>query len=1733
MASTVRTWSQVNMGKLLVLVFAILTFVILHEVRAMYRTGSAIDTTKYYDYDELTNLLEQYARDYSHIARLETIGKSVEGREIWAMKLSDKPDDVEPGEPFVKHVGNMHGNEVIGRQVLIYFIQYLCENYDRDSRIKTLLDSETVYIVPSLNPDGFEKASVGTCHGTKGRANANGVDLNRDFPDQFNSIARQESWENRQPETLAMMRWILEKPFVLSSNLHGGSVVASYPYDDSRSHVQYGKYSKTPDDDVFKRLAHVYSNAHRTMHDDAAAKCGDKDFNDGITNGAKWYDISGGMQDYNYLHSNCFEVTLELSCCKYPLPAELTKEWENNKEALIAYSEEALRGVKGFVLDSVDQSAIPNATITVKGIDHDVTTAYFGDFWRLLLPGKYSITASADGYQPETQNVEVIDGPAVKVEFKLIRVPPDSRETIASLLRNMHRQTRSASGSDSDDYESASYLDQDSIELIEPAVFKHHTHEKMVKFLQDYAESYPEITKLYSIGQSVQGRDLLVLEITDNPGIHEPGEPEFKYVGNMHGNEVVGREMLLLLIQLLCENYDQVSELKLLVDSTRIHIMPSMNPDGHEVAREGDLKGVHGRANAHNVDLNRNFPDQFAEQNRAIQPETQAVIQWIKAYPFVLSANLHGGSLVANYPFDDTPSGQSKYSKCPDDDIFIQLTEAYSQAHPTMHLGHPCPKLYPNENFDDGITNGADWYSVSGGMQDWNYLHSNCFEITIEMGCFKYPYKRDLESYWNDNEVPLIVFMQQVHKGVKGFVLSTSGEGISNATIRVHGIDHDVITAEYGDFWRLLVPGTYQITASMIGYLDDTTEVEVTNGFATHVNFTLKSVNEPEEEEEEGGEEESEETTEAGSGQDTGGDSEISSEEWSQTNDYGLPQNFSKYMSNQELIAQIADYAVRFSNITQLVELGRTAKNYRILDLVISGNAESEVDGVEKKPVVGLIGGLYAEEPVGREVLMRVIRHLCEGYKRGDERVKKLLNSVSIHIIPSIDLDGFEDAQLGDCSGDNYTSPSIANVFSTTGEQLSNRAEVEIVQDLFSVIRFSLVLSIEAGGLWVRYPMDSAIDDIAPQGGALTEDEDTFQYLASKYSQEHPILQDGVTCRGFHFKNGIVHGADWIPTDNTLQEYLYTEDRVFMITAHVSCCKYPPVEDLTLIWQDNLEPILQFLEQANQGISGTVKADDGELLPLAMVRIMDHSDVTVDDATAEFRTVTSPGEHRVTASAPGYVPLTVIVDVEENQLQDVPIALSHEKKLKYHDYDAMEKMLRRLAADYPNITKLYTLGQSTEYRQLWALEISVNAGRHKPGQPEMKFVANLHGDEVVGRELLLALAEHLVTAYGKDDLITMFVDHTSIHIVPSANPDGSEKAGEGDCTGSKGESNSDGIDIAWDFQSKFNNMTGSTAEETRALEKWIQEQRPFVLSVALYGGTLVATYPYDGSSHSGTADESTTPDDDIFQYLASVYADTHPTMHFGIPSCPSDVGQEFVNGVTNGAAWRSNIGSMQDFNYDFSNCLEISVYTGCCKYPYEDELNTLWKEHRPALIAMIDQVHTGIKGFITSETDLPIEGAEIYIDGYSHVTKSAKDGDYWRLLLPGEYTVTVTAKGYVHDMKLVKVGEDEKIVNLHFTLTSESGILGLPPTLFIIITGAGLALVIIMTIILWRVCKYRKMDRKKHGFYRLDSDRMYQEEYADRLALRDYHSKQTLLNNGYRDNLSESDSEDDIMFKKY
>ncbi|ESP04631.1 hypothetical protein LOTGIDRAFT_52083, partial [Lottia gigantea] len=387
----------------------------------------------------------------------------------------------------------------------------------------------------------------------------------------------------------------------------------------------------------------------------------------------------------------------------------------------------------------------------------------------------------------------------------------------------------------------------------------HHNNAEILAVMKDVRSKCPDITRIYNLDhQSVEGRNLTVLEISDKPGVHEPGEPEFKYVGNMHGNEVVGREILLAFMEELCRRYTEGDEqIQYLINNTRIHILPTMNPDGWKKAHDlmekngGRADWLTGRANANGVDLNRNFPNlneimyaleaagksknnhlqkitkAMKDPNFNLQPETLALIHWIIQNPFVLSANLHGGDLVANYPYDATRSGKTQeYTASADDPTFRSLAAAYSDAHTIMSEPHEkCDKMGGDDfGKQGGITNGGAWYSVPGGMQDYNYLESNSFEITLELGCDKFPPGNKIPEYWHQNKQSLLNYLLQVHTGIKGFVKTVKGEPISDAEIKVTNltngqyINHDVLSVEDGDYWRLLIDGYYKITANKTGY---------------------------------------------------------------------------------------------------------------------------------------------------------------------------------------------------------------------------------------------------------------------------------------------------------------------------------------------------------------------------------------------------------------------------------------------------------------------------------------------------------------------------------------------------------------------------------------------------------------------------------------------------------------------------------------------------------------------------------------------------------------------------------------------------------------------------------------------------------------------------------------------------------------------------------------------------
>lgn len=120
-----------------------------------------LDNPRYLDYDGLTNLLKELQSSYSSRVKLASVGKSVKSRELWALEITSNVQNRTLLKPMFKYVANMHGDETVGRQLMVYLALYLIHNYGKIDRVTKLVDSTDIFIMPSMNPDGYENSQVG------------------------------------------------------------------------------------------------------------------------------------------------------------------------------------------------------------------------------------------------------------------------------------------------------------------------------------------------------------------------------------------------------------------------------------------------------------------------------------------------------------------------------------------------------------------------------------------------------------------------------------------------------------------------------------------------------------------------------------------------------------------------------------------------------------------------------------------------------------------------------------------------------------------------------------------------------------------------------------------------------------------------------------------------------------------------------------------------------------------------------------------------------------------------------------------------------------------------------------------------------------------------------------------------------------------------------------------------------------------------------------------------------------------------------------------------------------------------------------------------------------------------------------------------------------------------------------------------------------------------------------
>ncbi|MGH7178676.1 MAG: M14 family zinc carboxypeptidase [Tepidisphaeraceae bacterium] len=388
-----------------------------------------------------------------------------------------------------------------------------------------------------------------------------------------------------------------------------------------------------------------------------------------------------------------------------------------------------------------------------------------------------------------------------------------------------------------------------------------HTYTQATNDLNTIQSAYPNLTRLISLGKTVQNRDIWAMEITDNPGTEED-EPEYLYNGPMHGDEPVGMANNLHFIQYLLENYNGATgdgpRVTNLVNNMDIWVIPDMNWDGYTNV---------SRYNAHGIDLNRNFPewttrsfssstkyfgdygnmfDGPVPQTALLEPETVAVMNFLRSRSFVSSAVFHGGDLVTNYPWDTDNSVGATYATAPDDALFRDVSLVYSTPNTLMYNNNSFP-------FVHGTTNGDYWYPISGGEQDWANIYTGNMQVTIELGYTKYPNSSQLPGLWTANRESMLQFMEAANYGVRGVITnSVTGAPVFAKVTMIapapsptpdsnHPSTFPVYSdADLGDYHRMLLPGTYTLKFEAPGYNTQTISNVVVSSKTMNPNSTVR-----------------------------------------------------------------------------------------------------------------------------------------------------------------------------------------------------------------------------------------------------------------------------------------------------------------------------------------------------------------------------------------------------------------------------------------------------------------------------------------------------------------------------------------------------------------------------------------------------------------------------------------------------------------------------------------------------------------------------------------------------------------------------------------------------------------------------------------------------------------------------------------------------------------------------
>ena len=368
-----------------------------------------VDTWDFYPtYEAYVSLMNSFQADFPGLCEIHNIGTTVSGRSLLFAKVSANVSQRE-NEPRFMYTSTIHGDETTGFIMMLRLIHYLLNNYESNPDIAYLLDNMEIWICPNENPDGTYTNNNSTVSGAT-RYNANGVDLNRNYPNPVSNPG------NMQPETQAMTAFVDTMGFVMSANNHGGIELVNFPFDSWTSSNPANRHA---DHDWWYMVSREFADTAQ-FYSPSGYMTGE---DNGVTHGGDWYVVYGSRQDYLTYYAGGREVTLEISDTKLLPQSQLPAHWNYLYRSYLNYLRQALYGIRGTVTDAETGEPL---VARIEVLNHDqknsevFSSLPHGNYHRPILAGTYDLLFTADGYPPlEVSGVQVQNYQTVVLDVEL------------------------------------------------------------------------------------------------------------------------------------------------------------------------------------------------------------------------------------------------------------------------------------------------------------------------------------------------------------------------------------------------------------------------------------------------------------------------------------------------------------------------------------------------------------------------------------------------------------------------------------------------------------------------------------------------------------------------------------------------------------------------------------------------------------------------------------------------------------------------------------------------------------------------------------------------------------------------------------------------------------------------------------------------------------------------------------------------------------------------------------------------------------------------------------------------------------------------------------------------------------------------------------------------------------------------------------------------------------------